>query len=78
MSYCANTADFISGTSRRSYTAAVVSHSSFKANSIYHLYLDGTQLGFTSNGSEESDSIIKTDFILGPGVTNFIGIQKAC
>ena len=78
ISYCANTADFISGTSRRSYTVAVVSHSSFKVNSIYHLYLDGTQLGFTSNGFEESDSIIKTDFILSPGATNFVGIQKAC
>ena len=78
ISYCANTADFIGGTSRRSYTAAVVSHSSFKINSIYHLYLDGNQLGFTSNGYEESDSIIKTDFILGPGATNFVGIQKAC
>ena len=77
ISYCANTADFIGGTSRRSYTAAVVSHSSFKINSIYHLYLDGNQLGFTSNGYEESDSIIKTDFILGPGATNFVGIQKA-
>jgi len=82
MSYCANTEDFINGTSRRSFTAAVVSHSSFKVNSVYHLYLDGIQLGFTgndknANGSEESDYIIKTDFILGPGANDFSGIQKA-
>ena len=49
ISYCANSADFISGTDRRTYIAAVVSHPSFKANSIYHLYMDGTQLGYTGN-----------------------------
>ena len=54
ISFCANDADFQSGTSRRSYSAAVVSHSSFKANSIYHLYLDGTQLGYTGNDSGSS------------------------
>ena len=32
----------------------MVSHSSFKANSIYHLYLDGTQLGYTGNDSGSS------------------------
>ncbi len=82
ISYCADTENFISGTNRRNYTAAVVSHSSFKVNSAYHIYLDGIQLGFTrndknSNNSEETDSIIKTDFILGPGATDFSGIQKA-
>lgn len=49
ISYCANSADFISGTSRRTYNAAVVSHSSFKANGVYHVYMDGTQLGYTGN-----------------------------
>ena len=47
--FCANTADFISGTDRRTYLAAVVSHPSFKANGVYHVYMDGTQLGFTGN-----------------------------
>ena len=45
ISFCANSADFISGTERRTYLAAVVSHPSFKANSVYHLY----QLGYTGN-----------------------------
>ena len=49
ISYCANSADFISGTDRRTYIAAVVSHPSFKANGVYHLYMDGTQLGYTGN-----------------------------
>ena len=49
ISFCANSADFISGTERRTYLAAVVSHPSFKANSVYHLYMDGTQLGYTGN-----------------------------
>ena len=48
-SYCANSADFISGTTRRTYFAAVVSHPSFKANGVYHLFMDGTQLGYTGN-----------------------------
>ena len=49
ISFCADSADFISGTERRTYLAAVVSHPSFKANSVYHLYMDGTQLGYTGN-----------------------------
>jgi len=49
ISYCANSADFISGTERRTYAAAVVSHPSFKANGVYHLFLDGVQLGYTGN-----------------------------
>ena len=51
ISYCANSADFISGTDRRTYIAAVVSHPSFKVNGVYHLYMDGTQLGYTGNES---------------------------
>lgn len=53
-SFCANDADFQSGTSRRSYNAAIVSHTSFSANLVYHLYLDGTQLGYTGNSSSSS------------------------
>ena len=49
ISYCADSTDFISGTERRTYLAAVVSHPNFKANGVYHLYMDGTQLGFTGN-----------------------------
>ena len=49
ISFCADSADFISGTDRRTYLAAVVSHPSFKANGVYHLYMDGTQLGYTGN-----------------------------
>ena len=49
ISFCANDADFISGTERRNYLAAVVSHPDFKANGVYHLYMDGTQLGYTGN-----------------------------
>ena len=49
ISFCADSADFISGTERRTYLAAVVSHPDFKANGVYHLYMDGTQLGYTGN-----------------------------
>ena len=49
ISYCADTAEFISGTERRTYLAAVVSHPDFKANGVYHLFMDGTQLGYTGN-----------------------------
>jgi len=49
ISFCANSAEFLSGTERRTYLAAVVSHPSFKANSVYYLYMDGTQLGYTGN-----------------------------
>ncbi len=91
-SYCANDADFQSGTSRRSYKAAVVSHTSFTSNSVYHLYLDGTQLGYTGNdsgsssgpgghgsssGSSSSSSTIYTDFTLSSTAKYFSGIQKA-
>ena len=49
ISFSADSADFISGTDRRTYLAAVVSHPSFKANGVYHLFIDGTQLGYTGN-----------------------------
>ena len=49
ISYCADSTAYISGTERRTYLAAVVSHPNFKANGVYHLYMDGTQLGYTGN-----------------------------
>ena len=49
ISYSANTADFISGSQRKTYFAAIVSHPSFKNGQTYHLFLDGVQLGFTGN-----------------------------
>ncbi len=49
ISYCADSTDFISGTERRTYLAAVVSHPDFKANGVYYVYMDGTQLGYTGN-----------------------------
>jgi hypothetical protein len=51
ISYCANTADFISGSERKTFFAAIVSHPSFKNGATYHLFMDGTQLGFTGNQS---------------------------
>ena len=44
--FCADSADFINGTERRFYLAAIVSHPSFKKNGVYHLFMNGTQLGF--------------------------------
>ena len=49
ISYNADTADFIEGTFRKTYTAAIVSDPSFKPGNVYHIYLDGVQLGYTSN-----------------------------
>ena len=49
MSYCANEADFISGTERKTYFAAIISHPSFKQGGVYHLFLDGVQMGYTGN-----------------------------
>ena len=91
ISFCADSADFVSGTTRKTYLAAVVSHPNFTANSVYHLYMDGTQLGYTGNSSgsfgpggkgsssssSSSSSSIKTDFTLGSSATNFSGVQKA-
>ena len=89
ISYCANSANFITETNRRAYTAAVVSHPRFKVNNIYHIYMDGTQLGYTGNEDDQDETWgpgnnsgsfsgeIKTDFILGSSTTRFTGIRKA-
>ncbi len=42
-------AEFIKGTQRKEYSAAIVSDPSFKSGNICHIYLDGIQLGYTSN-----------------------------
>ena len=47
--YNATEEEFINGTARRNYIAAIVSHPSFKADNIYHVYMDGELLGYTSN-----------------------------
>ena len=88
ISYCANTADFISGTTRKAYKAAIVTDPTFKAKSVYHLYVDGVQYGYSSNdkvrpgppGSQSSSSsssgTLYSDFTLGSGAKYFSGIQK--
>ena len=88
ISYCANKADFISGTGRNTYAAAIVTDTTFKANSVYHLYVDGVQYGYSSNdrvrpgppGSQSSSSsssgTLYSDFTLGSGAKYFSGIQK--
>ena len=48
-SYCANKADFVSGSERKTFNAAIVSHPNFKSGGVYHVFLDGSQLGFTGN-----------------------------
>ena len=84
ISYCADNADFISETDRRNYISTVVSHPLFKINGIYHLYMDGIQLGYTENNNDKEDQSenslfeeIKTDFILETTINNFSGVQKA-
>lgn len=86
ISYCANTADFISGTTRKTYTAAIVTDPSFKANSVYYLYVNGVQYGYTGNDkpspgpgphNKNLQSTIYTEFTLGSGATYYSGIQKA-
>ena len=79
VSYCANSTDFISGTERRTYIAAVISHPRLKANSVYHLFMDGIQLGYTGNegGPGDISGEIKTDFTLGASATSFSGVRKA-
>ena len=47
--YNATDEEFIEGTWRKSYVAAIVSHPSFKAKNVYHIYMNGEQLGYTSN-----------------------------
>ena len=82
ISYCANSAEFISGTTRKAYKAAIVTDTTFKANSVYHLYVDGVQYGFTGNdkpgpwGSSSFGATINTEFTLGSGATYYSGIQK--
>ena len=49
LKYNATDEEFIDGTLRRNYVAAIVSHPSFKPGDIFHLYMDGEQLGYTSN-----------------------------
>jgi len=84
ISYCANSADYISGTTRQAYKAAIVTHTSFKANSVYHLYVDGVQYGYTSNdkprpgpfAKKNLQATVYADFTLSSGATYFNGIQK--
>ena len=82
ISFCANKADFISGTSRKAYKAAIVTDTTFKAKSVYHLYVDGVQYGYTSNDkpapwrSSEVGATVYADFTLGTGATYYSGIQK--
>lgn len=47
--YNANEEEFINGTTRRSYLAAIVSHPSFKKDNVYQVYMNGELLGYTSN-----------------------------
>ena len=81
ISFSADSADFINGSERRVYLAAVVSHPSFKNNGVYHLFMNGTQLGFIgSHGGpiefSHFSKEIKSDFILGNSATSFSGIKK--
>ena len=87
ISYCANKADFISGTTRKAYKAAIVTDPTFKAKSVYHLYVDGVQYGYTDNdqprpgpwANQSSNNLratVYTDFTLGSGATYYNGIQK--
>ena len=47
--YNATDEEFIDGTLRRNYIAAIVSHPSFKPGNIYHIFMDDEQLCYTSN-----------------------------
>ena len=81
ISFSADSADFINGSERRVYLAAVVSHPRFKANGVYHLFMNGNQLGFIGShgGPVDFSSFsgeIKSDFILGNSATSFSDIQK--
>ena len=88
ISYCANKADFISGTTRKAYKAAIVTDPSFKAKGVYHLYVDGVQYGYTNNdqpspgpwqnqsNSNNLRATVYADFTLGSGATYYNGIQK--
>ena len=48
ISYSPSTAGFVGG-SLNNFGAATISHPDFKLNTVYHLYLDGKQLGYTGN-----------------------------
>ena len=48
VSYSPSNAGFVGG-AFNSYGAAIISHPDFKLNKVYHLYLDGKQLGYTGN-----------------------------
>ena len=88
INFCANTAPFISGTTRKNYKAAIVTDNTFKAKSVYHLYVDGIQYGYTSNekpspgpwanqsSSSNVGATVYADFTLGTGATYYSGIQK--
>ena len=85
ISFCMNTVDFNSG-SRKAYKAAIVTDPTFKAKSVYHLYVDGVQYGYTSNdkpspgpwasNSNSFGATVYADFTLGSGATYYNGIQK--
>lgn len=47
--YNATDEEFHNGTLRRNYVAAIVSHPSFKSGNVYHIYMNGELLGYTSN-----------------------------
>ena len=48
-SFSPATAGFVDGSTLKTYTGATVSIPEFKLNTVYHVYLDGVQQGFTSN-----------------------------
>ena len=48
ISYSPSTAGFVGG-SLNDFSAATISHPDFKLNTVYYLYLDGKQLGYTGN-----------------------------
>lgn len=88
ISYCANTADYISGTTRKTYQAAIVTDPNFKAKSVYHVYVDGVQYGYTSNDkprpgpwsnktNKNLQATVYKDFTLSSGATYYNGMQKA-
>ena len=49
INYNATDEEFIDGTLRRNYIAAIVSHPTFEVGKVYHIYMNGEQLGYTSN-----------------------------
>ena len=48
-SFSPATAGFVDGSTLKTYTGATVSIPEFKLNTVYYVYLDGVQQGFTSN-----------------------------